>query len=596
MPSMTRIIGIGLIAFLVIMFLKRADVIPQSPKIMSFTYGEAVSLAKDGKIYEIAIDENNITGMLMSGASFTTVRPAGDGELIKILLEEGKGVKVAAPSWTTLIFGNPFFFLGISLIAWFFFLSWFNKKRSGGGFSPLRKQLYKDNQSIKVTFQDVAGVDEAKEELEEVVQFLKNPTQFTKLGGRMPKGALLVGPSGTGKTLLARAVAGEAGVSFFSMSGSGFVELYVGVGASRVRDLFANGKKHAPCIIFIDEIDAVGGARQTGLMGAANDERQQTLNQLLVEMDGFENETGIMVIAATNRPDVLDPALLRPGRFDRRVVVSKPTANGRMEILKIHTRKIPLSTDVDLMLVAKATPGFTGADLENLANEAALLAARLKKDSVETSDLLKARDKVMMGPARKEKGYVTEEERMSIAYHESGHAFVAIKMKEQGADPLHKISIISRGNALGMTQQLPEYDKKIMNDTHLKTELTILMGGRVAEKIKFKHLSTGASNDLEKATEFATKMICQWGMSEVVGPRVVARGHENQGWLSQKEHSSKLDEDIDQEIKRLVLEAEETATRILTDLHAEGVLDRGANLLLEKEEAEGAEFEALITP
>ena len=435
---------------------------------------------------------------------------------------------------------------------WIFFM---RQMQIGGGkamsFGKSRAKLLTEN-THKVTFADVAGIDEAKDELEEIIQFLRDPKRFTRLGGRIPKGVLLVGPPGTGKTLLARAIAGEAGVPFFSISGSDFVEMFVGVGASRVRDLFVQGKKHAPCIIFIDEIDAVGRHRGAGL-GGGHDEREQTLNQLLVEMDGFEANEGVILVAATNRPDVLDPALLRPGRFDRRVVVPRPDVKGREGILRVHTRKVPLSDDVDASKLARSTPGFAGADLENLVNEAALLAARRNKEKVEMSDFELAKDKVMMGAERRSM-VMSIEERKIIAYHEGGHALVA--MLQPGADPVHKVTIIPRGMALGVTQQLPLDDRYTYSREYLMTRLAMMFGGRAAEELVFGQMTTGAGNDIEKATELARKMVCEWGMSKELGPMTFGR-REEQVFLGRdiahhKDYSEHTAVEIDREVRRII--------------------------------------------
>jgi len=466
----------------------------------------------------------------------------------------------------------------------------------GGGkamsFGKSRAKLLTEN-THKVTFADVAGIDEAKDELEEIIQFLKDPKRFTRLGGRIPKGVLLVGPPGTGKTLLARAIAGEAGVPFFSISGSDFVEMFVGVGASRVRDLFVQGKKHAPCIIFIDEIDAVGRHRGAGL-GGGHDEREQTLNQLLVEMDGFEANEGVILVAATNRPDVLDPALLRPGRFDRRVVVPRPDVRGREGILRVHTRKVPLSDDVDVFKLARSTSGFAGADIENLVNEAALLAARRNKEKVEMTDFELAKDKVLMGAERRSM-VMSADERRKVAYHESGHALVAALQK--GGDPLHKVTIIPRGMALGVTQQLPVDDRYTHSRQYLMTTLAVLFGGRVAEEMVFGEKWTGAGNDIEKATELAHKMVCEWGMSDELGPMTFGR-REEQVFLGRdlahnKDYSEHTAVEIDREVRRLIDISYSTAKSILTEnvtlLHAL------AERLLEQEIVDGAEVAAMVS-
>jgi cell division protease FtsH len=438
----------------------------------------------------------------------------------------------------------------------------------------------------------VAGVDEAKEELREIIEFLKDPPKFQKLGGKIPKGVLLVGPPGTGKTLLAKAIAGEANVPFFSISGSDFVEMFVGVGASRVRDLFEQGKKHAPCIIFMDEIDAVGRHRGAGL-GGGHDEREQTLNQLLVEMDGFETNEGVILIAATNRPDVLDPALLRPGRFDRQVVVARPDVRGREEILKVHSRRIPLAPKVDLKVLARGTPGFSGADLANLVNEAALLAARQDKKVVEMIDFENAKDKVLMGVERRSM-IISETEKKTIAYHEAGHALVADLLP--GADPLHKVTIIPRGRALGLTQQLPADDKYNYSRDYLINRITILLGGRAAEEIVFQQQTTGAGDDLEKATEMARKMVCEWGMSDRMGPLTFGKGEEHiflgREVARPKDFSEETAVLIDSEIKRIVVESAARA-RHMIESNLEKLHDL-ARALLERESLDGEEIARIL--
>jgi cell division protease FtsH len=446
-------------------------------------------------------------------------------------------------------------------------------------------------QQKKVTFKDVAGTDEAKEELQEIIEFLKDPQKFQKLGGRIPKGVLLVGPPGTGKTLLARAIAGEANVPFFSISGSDFVEMFVGVGASRVRDLFEQGKKNAPCIIFIDEIDAVGRHRGAGL-GGGHDEREQTLNALLVEMDGFESNEGVILIAATNRPDVLDPALLRPGRFDRRVVVARPDVKGREEILRVHTRKKPIADDVDLSIIARGTPGFSGADLESLANEAALWAARQNRKFVAMADFEMAKDKVLMGVERKSM-ILSDEEKKNTAYHEAGHALVAAMTP--GADPVHKVTIIPRGMALGLTMQLPTDDKHSYTKDHLEGMLAVLMGGRSAEEIFLGHITTGAGNDIERATDIARNMVCEWGMSEL-GPLAFGKKEEaiflGREIAQHRDFSEATAVDIDKEVKRIVSGAYDNAKGIL-NTHRD-ILERIAQALLEREVLDANEVRMLI--
>jgi cell division protease FtsH len=475
---------------------------------------------------------------------------------------------------------------------WIFFM---RQMQAGGGkamsFGKSRAKLLTENQH-RVTFSDVAGVDEAKDDLQEIIAFLKDPKKFTKLGGRIPKGCLLVGAPGTGKTLLARAIAGEAGVPFFSISGSDFVEMFVGVGASRVRDLFVQGKKKAPCIIFIDEIDAVGRHRGAGF-GGGNDEREQTLNQLLVEMDGFESTEGVILIAATNRPDVLDPALLRPGRFDRHVVVPRPDIKGREGILQVHSRKVPLAADVDVSVLARSTPGLTGADLENLVNEAALLAARNDQQKVNMIDLELAKDKVMMGAERRSM-IISDEEKRNTAYHEAGHALVAKLLP--GADPIHKVTIIPRGMALGLTQQLPEDEKHNYPREYLLNNLVILFGGRVAEELVLEHITTGAGNDIEKATDLAHRMVCEWGMSEKLGPMTFGKKDEEiflgRDFTQQTDYSKSTAIEIDAEIRRIIQESYYRAKELLTaNLR---LLHEVAEKLLEKEVLDGSELDAIV--
>jgi cell division protease FtsH len=481
-------------------------------------------------------------------------------------------------------------FIGV----WIFFM----RQMQGGGakalsFGKARARLISEKQN-KITFKDVAGVDEAKEELREIIEFLKDPPKFQKLGGKIPKGVLLVGPPGTGKTLLAKAIAGEANVPFFSISGSDFVEMFVGVGASRVRDLFEQGKKHAPCIIFMDEIDAVGRHRGAGL-GGGHDEREQTLNQLLVEMDGFETNEGVILIAATNRPDVLDPALLRPGRFDRQVVVARPDVKGREGILKVHTKKIPLGPDVDLGVLARATPGFSGADLANLVNEGALLAARANKKLVEMADFENAKDKVLMGVERKSL-VISPKERRITAYHEAGHALVAKLLP--GTDPIHKVTIIPRGRALGVTQQLPAEDKHNYSREYLLNDIAILYGGRVAEEIVFgtPEITTGAMNDIERATELARKMVCEWGMSDRMGPLQFGKREEmiflGREIARHQDYSERTAMEIDSEVRRLIMDnyerAKEMIQRRLETLHAL------AEALLEREVLDGPEVDVIV--
>jgi cell division protease FtsH len=513
--------------------------------------------------------------------------------MYKTLTEKGVvvNVKNTQPgAWSGVLF---YVIVPLLLIGgmWFFMI---RQMQTGGNkalsFGKSRARLLSMQQK-KVTFKDVAGVDEAKEELREIIEFLREAQKFQKLGGRIPKGVLLVGPPGTGKTLLARAVAGEANVPFFSISGSDFVEMFVGVGASRVRDLFEQGKKNAPCIIFIDEIDAVGRHRGAGL-GGGHDEREQTLNQLLVEMDGFESNEGVILVAATNRPDVLDPALLRPGRFDRRVVVSRPDIRGREEILRVHTRKIPLNDDVDLQVLARGTPGFSGADLANMVNEAALNAARYNRKTVLMLDFELAKDKVLMGAERKSM-LLTDEEKKVTAYHEAGHALVAAKLPQ--ADPLHKVTIIPRGMALGVTMQLPETDKHNYTREYLETDLAVFMGGRLAEELFLNQMSTGAGNDIERATEMARKMVCEWGMS-ALGPLTFGK-KEEQIFLGReinqhRDFSEETAMKIDQEVRRFIDAGYQTAKSILENNRE--TLIRMAEALLERETLDAAEIKLVI--
>ncbi|MGH7833167.1 MAG: ATP-dependent zinc metalloprotease FtsH [Candidatus Binatia bacterium] len=546
-----------------------------------------------GEVQEVTIQGNNIQGRYQSGERFRTFVP-NDPDLVKMLRE--KRIKIAAKPeeespWYLMLLFNWFPML-LLIGVWIFFM---RQMQVGGGkalsFGKSRAKLLTENQH-RVTFNDVAGVDEAKEDLQEIIAFLKDPKKFTKLGGRIPKGCLLVGPPGTGKTLLARAIAGEAGVPFFSISGSDFVEMFVGVGASRVRDLFVQGKKNAPCIIFIDEIDAVGRHRGAGL-GGGHDEREQTLNQLLVEMDGFEANEGVILIAATNRPDVLDPALLRPGRFDRTVVVPRPDVKGREGILAVHLRKVPLALGVDVNMLARGTPGFSGADLENLVNEAVLLAARNNKDKVDMVDFELAKDKVMMGSERKSM-IISEEEKRITAYHESGHALVAKLLP--GADPVHKVTIIPRGMALGLTQQLPVDEKHTYPKEYLLNNITILFGGRCAEELVLNHITTGAGNDLERATEIAHKMVCEWGMSEKLGPMTFGKKEEQiflgRDITQQQDYSESTAVEIDGEVRRIVTECYQRARGLLkSNLE---LLHKVAQKLLEKEVLDGSEIDALM--
>jgi cell division protease FtsH len=556
-------------------------------------FSEFIAAVDRGEIQEVTIQGHNIQGKYRNGERFKTFAP-NDPDLVKMLRD--KKVKIAAKPedespWYMVLLVNWFPML-LLIGVWIFFM---RQMQVGGGkamsFGKSRAKLLTENQH-KVTFNDVAGVEEAKEELQEIIAFLKDPKKFTKLGGRIPKGVILVGPPGTGKTLLARAIAGEAGVPFFSISGSDFVEMFVGVGASRVRDLFVQGKKNAPCIIFIDEIDAVGRHRGAGL-GGGHDEREQTLNQLLVEMDGFEANEGVILIAATNRPDVLDPALLRPGRFDRRVVVPRPDVKGREGILAVHTRKVPLSADVDISVLARGTPGFAGADLENLVNEAALQAARYNKEKVDMLDFELAKDKVMMGTERRSM-IISDEEKRNTAYHEAGHTLVAKLIP--GTDPVHKVTIIPRGMALGLTQQLPIDEKHTYPKEYLLNNLAILFGGRVAEELVLKSMTTGAGNDIERATDLARKMVCEWGMSEKLGPMTFGKKEGEiflgRDFTQQVDYSESTAVEIDAEVRRIIQASYQRAKDLLhTNLQ---LLHRLAERLLEKESLDGAEIDALV--
>ena len=534
-----------------------------------------------------------MTGKLKDGGEFRTYVVESQ-DFVKQLRD--KNVKISVrpldqnPWYLSVLIGwfPMILFIGV----WIFFM----RQMQGGGakalsFGKARARLISEKHN-KITFSDVAGVDEAKEELREIIEFLKDPQRFQKLGGKIPKGVLLVGPPGTGKTLLAKAIAGEANVPFFSISGSDFVEMFVGVGASRVRDLFEQGKKHAPCIIFMDEIDAVGRHRGAGL-GGGHDEREQTLNQLLVEMDGFETNEGVILIAATNRPDVLDPALLRPGRFDRQVVVPRPDVKGREEILRVHARRIPLGPDVDLKVLSRGTPGFSGADLANLVNEAALLAARHSKKLVEMIDFESAKDKVLMGVERRSM-IISEEEKRTIAYHEAGHTLVAKTLP--GADPVHKVTIIPRGRALGLTQQLPADDKYNYSRDYLMNRITILLGGRAAEEMVLQQQTTGAGDDLEKATEMARKMVCEWGMSEKLGPLTFGKREEHiflgREVARHQDYSEETAVLIDSEVKQIVHDSAARARSILEEQLAR--LHRLAKALLEHESLDAEEITRVL--
>lgn len=556
-------------------------------------FSDFINAVEGGEVSEVTIQGRNLSGTYTDGRNFSTYAPE-DPDLVRVLREKGVRIKAKpqddAP-WYVAIFISWFPML-LLIGVWIFFM----RQMQGGGGKAMSfgkskaKLLNEDDQ--KVTFKDVAGIEESKAELEEIIEFLKNPKKFTKLGGKIPKGVLLIGPPGTGKTLLAKAVAGEAGVPFFTISGSDFVEMFVGVGASRVRDLFAQGKKSAPCIIFIDEIDAVGRHRGAGL-GGGHDEREQTLNQLLVEMDGFESNEGVILISATNRPDVLDPALLRPGRFDRQVVVPRPDVKGRKKILEVHTKDIPLAGDADLEVIARGTPGFSGADLANLVNEAALLAARRDRETVRMTELDESKDKVLMGVERKSM-IISDEEKESTAFHEAGHTLVAKLIP--GSDPIHKVSIIPRGMALGITQQLPIDERHTYNSKALLGRIAILMGGRIAEELVLDELSTGAGNDIERATEMARKMVCEWGMSKKMGPLAFGQKQEQiflgREFAQHKDFSEATAKAIDEEVRRIVMESYDRSTKLLKDNMK--YLHLLTEELLVKETLEGSEVDKII--
>lgn len=557
------------------------------------SYTQFLRSIEEQKVDRVTIVDNTIKGKLKDGAEFTTITP-NDPTLITTLREKNIDIKAEQPPqppWWTTIFSSILPML-LLIGVWFFIM----QQTQGGGnrvmsFGKSRAKLHSEDKT-KVTFADVAGADEAKQELEEVVEFLKQPKKYNDLGARIPKGVLLFGPPGTGKTLLARAVAGEAGVPFFSISGSDFVEMFVGVGASRVRDLFEQAKKSAPCIVFIDEIDAVGRQRGAGL-GGGHDEREQTLNQLLVEMDGFGVNEGIIIIAATNRPDILDPALLRPGRFDRQIVVDKPDVRGRHDILKVHTRGKPVSKEADLEVLARRTPGFTGADLSNLVNEAALLAARRNKRRIEMPELEESIERVVAGPERKSK-VISDKEKKLTAYHEAGHALIGMLLTH--TDPVHKVSIIPRGRAGGYTLMLPKEDRYYATRSELLDQLKTLLGGRVAEAVILEEISTGAQNDLERATELVRKMICEYGMSDALGPITFGRRQE-QVFLGRdisrdRNYSEEVAYSIDKETRHLIETAYDVVEQMLKDNIDK--LHLIANALLERETLEGSELEQLL--
>jgi len=577
-----------MIGFLLLMLFRGFN---EPGSITSIDYSEFLKMVESKSVTQVTLQGNDITGLSTQG-EFSTFAPKDSG-LIKLLKskgtriwvkpEDGKGWFQVLLSWVPML---------LMIGVWIFFM---RRMQGGSGnlmsFGKSKARVVSDGLK-KVTFEDVAGIDEAKDELQEIVDFLKDPKKFTRLGGRIPKGVLLVGAPGTGKTLLARAIAGVAGVPFFSMSGSDFVEMFVGVGASRVRDLFNQGKKNAPCIIFVDEIDAVGRQRGAGL-GGGHDEKEQTLNQLLVEMDGFESNEGVILIAATNRPDVLDPALLRPGRFDRQVVVSVPDIMGRLGIMKVHVRKSPLADDVDLKVLARGTPGFTGADIENMVNEAALMAARRGKEKLEMVDLEDAKDKVMMGPERHSM-IISKAEKDAMAYHEAGHTLVARLLP--GADPIHKVTIIPRGRSFGLTQQLPMSEKHTYPKDYLQDRISILMGGRAAEEIIFNTQTTGTGDDIRKVSELARKMVCEYGMSTELGPLAFGK-NEGQVFLGrafgrQREYSRMTAQKIDEEVRRIVVEAHRKTVALIKEN-----LDTLRNIalaLLEKETLNRGDIDELM--
>ncbi len=586
MRSLLFWIAAGIIIIFAVMYIQA----PAMAK-KEVTFSQFMTEVEQSKVEEVTIQDNDVRGKFTDGQTFKTVLPAGYTDLIKILRDNKVNIVVKdtsrSPIFTILMSWFPILLL---ILFWVFFM---RQMQSGGNkamaFGKSRAKLFSAQQK-KVTFKDVAGVEEAEYELGEIIEFLREPRKFQRLGGRIPKGVLLVGAPGTGKTLLARAVAGEADVPFFSISGSDFVEMFVGVGASRVRDLFDQGKKHAPCLIFIDEIDAVGRQRGAGL-GGGHDEREQTLNQLLVEMDGFDSNEGIILIAATNRPDILDSALLRPGRFDRRIIVNMPDVKGREEILGVHVRKVPLAGDVDLKVMARSTPGFSGADLANLVNEAALFGARMGEDSVTMKDLESAKDKVLMGVERKSM-IISDEEKRNTAFHEAGHALTAALIPE--ADPIHKVTIIPRGLALGLTQQLPLDDRYTYTKDYLEAQLSVLMAGRVAEMLFLNRTTTGAANDFEKSTEIARKMVCQWGMSDL-GPLTYGERDDliflGRDLAVNKNYSERTSERIDDEVKKIVTRSL-NRTQVLLEANRDKLV-KIAEMLLEKESLSSDEINAI---
>jgi cell division protease FtsH len=582
-------------ALLIVMFVAIFNIMShQGETPRDIDMSDFIAKVERGEVASVTIKSLRITGTYRNGkGGFTTYGPITD-DLTTKLLANNVSFKYDEPEQASFWQSALISWLPV-LLLFFLFMFFMRQLQAGGGkalsFGKSRARLMTENQN-KVTFKDVAGVEEAKEELEEIIEFLRDPKKFTRLGGRIPKGVLLMGPPGTGKTLLARAIAGEAGVPFFSIAGSDFVEMFVGVGASRVRDLFEQGKKSAPCIIFIDEIDAVGRHRGAGL-GGGHDEREQTLNQLLVEMDGFESNDGVILVAATNRPDVLDPALLRPGRFDRRVVVPRPDVRGRLGILKVHTRRTVLDKDVELEIVARGTPGFSGADLENVVNEAVLLAARKGKDHVNMVDFEESKDKVLMGTERRSM-VISDKDKRVTAIHEAGHVIVAKLLPD--ADPVHKVTVIPRGAALGLTQQLPEEDRLNMSRTYCENQIAILMGGRIAEELTYGQLTTGAGNDIKRATELAQRMVCEWGMSDKLGPLTFGR-REEQVFLGrditqQQDYSEQTAIEIDREVRRYVMDNYNRAKALIQSKL--DVLNGMADALMEYETLDAADIDVIM--
>jgi cell division protease FtsH len=592
-PNFLKNLALWLILGLILILVFNVFNTSNKKEISKIVFSQFISEVQSGKVAEVVIRGHNIKGKYKGQGRFETYAP-DDDDLIKVLRENDVIIEAKPEDenfWLQnfLIYWGPLILL---LVIWIYLM----RQMHGGGAKALSfgksKAKMLNASSQKVTFSDVAGVDEAKEELQEIIEFLRDPRKFQKLGGKIPKGVLLMGPPGTGKTLLARAIAGEADVPFFSISGSDFVEMFVGVGASRVRDLFEQGKKNAPCIIFVDEIDAVGRHRGAGL-GGGHDEREQTLNQLLVELDGFESNEGVIIIAATNRPDVLDPALLRPGRFDRQVIVSTPDVRGREGILKVHAKNVALAKNVNFQILARGTPGFSGADLANLVNEAALLAARKGKAAVAMSDFEEAKDKVLMGRERKSL-IISDEEKKSTAYHEAGHALVAKMIP--GTDPIHKVTIIPRGRAMGLMQQLPIDERHTYSKEYLMNSIAILLGGRAAEELVLNTLSTGAGNDIERATDLARKMVCEWGMSENMGPLTFGKKEEQiflgKEFAQHKDYSEATAILIDEEVKKIVTENHSRARTILQKNKAK--LKKLAEKLLETEVLDGLEIDKII--